>query len=466
MKKNYLLSSFVALSAAAMLVSCEDDNGVKGTGNYFSGSAYIISATVTSGTSSSNYLVTTDDLTEGDITTVNTGTETDTGTYWLYYGDKYLYRLVYLQGNAGVTSSYILNSEGKAAARSNTYEAKRFTSYGFYDNYLITTSTGALDSSLAEKESGNDYVPRGFLINYIDVDTQVIGSNSDYIWAEDYFGDGEFVTFAGIEQVGSRIFTAPIPMGMSHYGVVVFEEKIKYPELVKKESGGQGSGAYTAGELQWTQYPDQAYIAIYPNKDFNKDEVRLLKTDKISYAAGRSASQYYQMVWAADNGDVYVFSPSYAKSMTESVQRTSLPAGVVRIKNGQNDFDESYYVNIEEQTPTGGNSFLRSWHVTEDYFMLLMYDAPFGQSPTANQLAIFKGETGVLKYITGLPSASSVTSIGTMPYFEDGKAYIPILVENEDPAVYIIDAESATASKGISVESSGITSVGRLKYYE
>ncbi|MCC8036451.1 MAG: DUF4374 domain-containing protein [Rikenellaceae bacterium] len=469
MKRSYLLKGLAALAIVAMILSCDDENGDEPTPNPGGGdvSSYVISATVTVGESSSNYLIPVDDLTRGSVTTVNNGRETETGTYWVYYGVKYLYRLVYNKGEAGVSTSYVLNSEGKTSPRSNTYEIKRFTSYGFYDDYLITTSTGDLNDSNAENISGNDYIPKGFLINYIDVENQTIKSNTTEIWAENYFGDGEFVTFAGVEQVGSRIFTAPIPMGMSHYGVVVYENLIAYPDLVKTESGGTGSAAYTAGELQWTQYPDQAYIAIYPNMNFDPSERILIKTDKISYAAGRSASQYYQMVWAADNGDLYVFSPGYAKRMSDSRQQTTLPAGVVRIKNGENDFDSGYYYNLESQS--GGCGFLCSWHIADDYFMLLMYDAQFEggeDAPSATSLAIFKGETGKLTYVTGLPSSSTIASIGTMPYFEDGVAYIPILETGEDPAVYAINAATATASKGISVSATTITSVGKLSYYQ
>lgn len=120
-------------------------------------------------------------------------------------------------------------------------------------------------------------------------------------------------------------------MGLSKYGVKAEGGKyVKYPELVKTESGGSGSGAYEKGELQWTQYPNEAWVAIYANEKF--ENPKLIKTDKISYACGRNRSQYYQTIWTADNGDVYVFSPSYAKTMTAEVQKTTLPAGVVRIK--------------------------------------------------------------------------------------------------------------------------------------
>ena len=82
-------------------------------------------------------------------------------------------------------------------------------------------------------------------------------------------------------------------------------------------------------KLQWTQYPNECHIAIFGDQTLNSHKV--ITTDKISYAAGRNRSQYYQMNWLADDGYVYVFSPSYAKTMSDSRQRTSLPAGVVRI---------------------------------------------------------------------------------------------------------------------------------------
>ena len=77
-----------------------------------------------------------------------------------------MYRLVYNQGNAGVTSSYVLNTEGKVKERDNTYEIKRFTSYGIYGDYIITSSTGDLGEEYADE---NGYLPKGFLLSYLDV---------------------------------------------------------------------------------------------------------------------------------------------------------------------------------------------------------------------------------------------------------------------------------------------------------
>ena len=83
--------------------------------------------------------------------------------------------------------------------------------------------------------------------------------------------------------------------------------------------------------------------------------------------------------------------------MADKRQQTTLDAGVVRIKVGTEEFDPDYYYSIEAQT--GGKSFIRCWHITGDYFLLLMYDRSLTETGfTANQLAIYKGETGKRTY--------------------------------------------------------------------
>ena len=460
MKILNLKTMFALALGSLLFASCDNGNDPDGPTDGAL-STFVISATVGAGDDAANYLLTSETLTEGELTAVGTGLETDLGTFWMYHKDKYLFRLVYNQSSAGFSTSYELNDIGRITDRYGNYEIRRFTTLGFHGDYLLTTSTGALDSKhgIPNPNGEGSYVPRGFLVNDINMSNHHVGTNTEEVWAEDYFGNGEFVTFAGLLEANGKIFTAPIPMGMSHYGVVMYDDKIRYRDLVKTESGGGGSGAYTAGELQWTQYPDEAYIAIYNDKTFKNPT--LLKTDKISYATGRQQSQYYQMIWAADNGDVYVFSPSYAKTMADDRQKTTLPAGVMRIKAGATDFDPSYYYNIETQS--NGAGFLRSWHISGDYFLLMMYDRPFSESGyAATKLAVFKGDTGKLTYITGLPE--SITSFSSAPYFESGKIYMPIMVTGQDPAIYVIDAAAATATKGISVKANSITSVGKLSH--
>ncbi|HBG40497.1 MAG TPA: hypothetical protein DDZ96_06695 [Porphyromonadaceae bacterium] len=468
MKKFFLYPIFsaVVLLAGCVFSSCDKEEPVKPDDGGESSSAYVIAATseAEGGGTAASYLLTSDVLNTGSVTTYKNGTITESGSYWVYFQDKYLFRLVYNQGSAGLSSSYILNDKGSVVARDNTYKIKRFTSYGTYKNYLITSSTGDLAE---EHKDEHGYLPKGFLFSYLDVEQETFGSNEEPVFSENYLGNGEYVTLAGILESNGKIYSAPIPMGLSQYGVKAEGGKyVKYDDLVKTKDGGTASSSYKKGELQWTQYPNEAWVAVYDDEKLTTP--KLMKTDKISYACGRYRSQYYQTIWAADNGDVYVFSPSYAKTMEDDRQKTTLPAGVVRIKAGANEFDKNYYYNIESQT--GGNSFLRCWHITEDYFLLLMYDVPFSvgfnavKTP-ATRLAVFKGETGKLTYVTGLPSPETIVGFADTPYSENGTAYVGVTTKTDDkayPAVYSIDPKTAKASKGLVVEATQIDAVGKL----
>lgn len=460
MRRSKMFLTSALLMAGLVLYSCdsnvpEPDNGKDDEVS----EKYVIAAVA-----DASYLVTSESLTTGSVSNAKNGKETENGTYWVYYKDKYLFRLAYNQGNAGVSSSYILDNQGNVKERNNTYEIKRFTSYGTYKNYIITSSTNNLGKDYAD---GNGYLPKGMDFSYLDVEKETYSSNQEVIYSEDYLGNGEYVMLAGILEAGDKIYSAPIPMGLSQFGVKAEGGKyVKYPELVKTEDGGQSSSAYKKGELQWTQYPNEAWVAIYDNEKMDKPK-KLIKTDKISYATGRQRSQYYQMVWAADNGDIYVFSPSFAKTMKDDLQKTTLPAGVVRIKAGAEEFDPNYYYNLEAQT--NGNSFLRTWHIGGDYFLLLMYDQPYNEdfdttNTPASRLAIFKGETGKLTYVTGLPSPDKIQGFANTPYIEKGTAYIAVTTtDGASPAVYSINPQTAVATKGLEVQATQISAIGKLK---
>lgn len=458
-KSALLFSLSVGVSLGAIFPSCSDSksafNGIEPS---LSESKYIVGV----GIKDANYILSSNDLQTGNLSAVGNGLTTETGTQWVFHNNKYLYKLVYNQGNAGLTSSYILNADGRVRERNKHYEVQRFTSTGVFRNEIILTATANLSN---QGEAFNSYDPKGILISYLNMTDETYTRGPERILAENYLGNGEYVTLAGVMQSGDKFFSAPIPMGLSQYGVNLndkngsYSEWVKYPELIKQEAGGSASSAYLKGELQWTQYPDEAWIAIYNNKDLSNP--KLIKTDRISYACGRFKSQYYQTIWADDSGDIYVFSPSYAKTMKSKVQKTTLPAGVVRIKAGTEEFDTSYYVDLEAQAE--GKSFLRCWHVGKDYFLMLMYDRPLTEEGfTPNQIAIFQAGNQKLTYVSGLPSPEVITGFGNSPYYENGIAYMPITTSTGDPAIYSIDVASATAEKGANVIAENVSAIGKL----
>lgn len=461
-KNNSLWRVFMtALIPFALLSSCSD-NDEPGNGKEpdDSNGKFVFATTVQGSNATSYVLLTGETLDGGTLSTVNNGLLNDGATQWVFYRN-YLYALTYNQGNAGTTRSYILGNNGKMEARSTEYRISRFSSYGAYDDDIITMSTGEGPASFAD---AHGYKPMTLLVTYLDVlnETSRTNDTSTGLYSmENFLGNGEYVTLAGAEQSGSRLYCGAVPMGLSQYGAAYENGKWIRPgfeHLVHTESGGSGSGAYKAGELVGTQYPDECWVAIYDNE--NMLNPVLAKTDKISTPCGRFRSQYYQTVWAADNGDIYVFSSSYTKTMTDPAQKTTLPAGVCRIPAGSTEFDD-YYCNIEAQTPGGNRSFMRCWPAGGNCFLMVMYDKSLTEkNPAATELAIFDAAAKKLTYVTGMPS--NIKSIGKTVYSQDGKVYIPVNVENEQPAIYAINTTTAQAAKGVTIEATDITGFGFL----
>lgn len=463
MKKGMYLNGILAVAMVPMmtLASC-DNNDAPSNGEGSAGNGKFVFATTVQGTAGSSYvLLTGDELDGGSLTTVGNGLTNDGATQWVFY-KNYLYGLTYNQGNAGTTKSYILGENGEMQARSKEFRISRFSSYGTYNEDIITMSTGEGPEKFKD---ANGYRPMTLLVTYLDVENQGMETNdteSGLYSMENFLGNGEYVTLAGLEQSGSKIYCGAVPMGLSQYGVAANDGnwiRPGYQHLVHTESGGTGAGAYKAGELVGTQYPDDCWVAIYDNK--NLTDPKIAHTNKISSPCGRFRSQYYQTVWAAENGDIYVFSSSYAKTMTDELQQTKLPAGVCRIPAGTTDFDD-YYCNIEALTPGGNRTFMRCWPAGGNYFIMIMYDRAITEKdPKAIELAIFDAQNKKLTYVTGLPQ--NIISIGKTVYTQNGKVYIPVNVENEQPAIYAIETTSAKASKGVTIAATDITGFGFMK---
>lgn len=465
MNRKFFSKSFFAIALTSVVMASCDNGSSQNDEPQLPNekkSAYVIASSVTASGNTTNVLLTAESLDEGVVSPINNGLVNDGASQWVFYNNKYLYGLTYNQGNAGTTRSFILNSDGQIEARSSEYAVKRFTTNGIYGDYVMTSSTG---DGPTEWNDENGYTPKSFLLSYLHAENETFTTNdtrNEIYLSENFLGNGEYVTLAGILESGGKLYSAAIPMGLSQYGTKAEGGKYVLPgneDLVKTEAGGSNSSAYKKDELQWTQYPNECWVAIFDDENLNGK--KLIKTDKISYACGRQKSQYYQTIWETDNGDIYVFSPSYAKTMTDPRQQTTLDAGVVRIKKGTEQFDNSYYYNIEAQS--GGRSFLRTWYIAGNYFLMLMYDRPLTEIGfVANQLAVFDASTGKLTAVEGLPTPELISGFGYAPYCENGYAYIAVTITEGYPAIYKIDPATATAKRGVEIQVTQITGVGKL----
>ena len=443
-------NAFATLAVAVTLTACgSDDDIINNDGVAETTSAFIFSGTNSEGTA--NYIATVASLDEGESSIVGNGVETFTGTEWFTYKDKYLFRLQYNQGNNGGTSAYFLNSQGQIQQTDYTFDIQRFTTYGIYGDYVITAAAAA--SSTLDAQGNAAY---GIAVTYLDAE-KGITRNREMINAENFLGTGEYVTLSGMVEANGKLYSAVIPLGLSAYGAAADGGKyIKEGNdnlLAVAENG--------ARTLNTTQYPDSCFVVVYDNEKMENPTI--IRTDKMSYACGRMRSQFYQCIWPAANGDIYVFSPNWTRQQTDARLRSEYKSMVMRIKAGAKEFDESYgAVDIET---LAGMPLFRCWNMSEDYFLCQFYGNGMNTMGTsANVLGIYQGSTKEFKKIQGLPSTDVITAFSKRPYTDaNGLTYIAVQTnDGNKPAVYSIDPKTATAKKGVEIECGTISYAGKL----
>lgn len=239
MQNNYLITGAMALIAAGVLTtSCSDDDTAAGGADAGGGplaGKYVVGTTV-SGSGTSTNLLTTASALSGNITLA--GLYNDGATYWVFHSNKYLYALNYHQGDAGTTFSYVRDgATGQIRQRDKEYFVTRFTTFGLYDRYIMTTSSGEGNPDWADPQTG--YVPYTIKVGYLDTAAETFESNTSggtgsdaivtdrgYI-CENFLGNGEYVTLSGLEQVGSKIYSAAVPMGLSQYGCQQYADEAR-----------------------------------------------------------------------------------------------------------------------------------------------------------------------------------------------------------------------------------------------
>lgn len=432
------------ITLGAVITACSDESSTPAVGDG-SNSKYIVAGT----SSEATYLLATDRLDAGSVSIVGNGLEVDNSTAFLFYKNKYAYRLVYNQGNAGITTSYQLDGSGGLVERNIRHEIQnRFTTYGLFGSYIITAASGATDQKDA---AGNPQY--GITYTMIDAEKQTLSTQT--VVTEDLLGTGEYCTLSGIVESGNKIYSGVVPEGFSVYGVQNSHQLTDEARKLVNEAGG----------ISGTVNPNSVWVAIYNGTDF--DNPKIIKDDRISYATSRFKSQFYPTIDKDEEGNVYVFSASHATSLT-GIQKTTRPSGVLRIKAGTEAFDKEYYVNLEDES-VAGRAMYKVWHIKGDYFLLQMYkDATDDKSWKVNthRLGIFKAGDKKFTWVEGLPSADVISSLSKNAYVSDGLAHVAVTTTTagSKPTLYVINPETATASSGLVVTADGISAVGKLTY--
>lgn len=422
MKKNIFKSFLtgVLLTGAACLTACSDNSDPTNGGNEIlkeKGQFFI----AVKGTSA-EFIMQATSLESGELNISDNVFELPSTDYaWAFKGNRAI-GMAYQQQNPGLGYGVELQPDTTLKKINEFNIAARFTNYGFFDHYLITSVCGQ------EYEGKND----GARFIFWDFDKGLASVSDKTIHTEPIAGNGEQITFSGIVDTGNDEFLTSMVESNFH-------------------QTGTGNGS-SVGDVK---YPDSIWVAAF-DKDLNLK--RIYKDDRLSYSAAQYRSQVFPQIGIADDGTTYVFSGAF-----ESTTRHT--AGALRIKKNATAFDPDYHFDIQQHT--NGYKFRRVWHLTGSKFILEIYSGKDANlmMTKATQFAIVDMDTQDFKWVTGIPNKNNISSGGTsgsIPMYYNGNVYIPVTEYGQDPAIYIADVNTGAAHKGAVIK--GATEIRALGF--
>lgn len=398
MKSSFKLLSqtFIILMITSFFISCSQDEIEQEVPS--AEEKYTVAIQVMgSNDEAADYLVQTEELTEGTITSEGQGIE-QTGWRYFTHVNNTLFSIGYYADNNAI--AYRLNNEGELV------EHGRFV----FEKTLDCLAPADNNTLLAME------VPRAGVNNrvlhVIDVDNVSIKRKVE---TEIYKPAGDTLVKwpTGMVVKGDKLFVSFYPLSPS--------------------------GNFTTPNV------DTAQVAVfsYPEIVFQKvlSDTRTSPIGIYGNATG---------IIESDNGDLYTFSSS---SLAAGFTKQTRPSGILRIKNGETEFDPTYFLNIEEAT-AGGK---------------IVYFAPVGNGKAVARIAVdnstlwgvFRVSNPICKLVIIDLEAATVTDVSGVPLHggqyatpslvENGKVYLNITTAT-DAHIYEIDPETATSVKGAEVE--------------
>lgn len=498
MQKKHLFNYLPTLVAvtALLFTSCSKEKSSSSNNESDGTSQYIVAVSPSS--DAADILLYTDEL-SSDLTTIKNGYETGLiSAQWYFYNDQRVFGFKYSDGDPTPMETYVLN--GSQPVLGNTYSSYRFTTYGTWGDYVITSSSNSYTSkstNIFDKYFDTEVFPRYMQVARYKSES---GTVETYDFeADNYLGTGEYVNMAGFAESDNKLYVSVYPMGATAYGTTkytssfqkestsYYKDSNKYLDYESTGWGGTNSGSFKPGEIPTTPYPDQFHIAIFEKESDFPNNPTLIKDDRMSPACGRLQSAQYPTIMADSSENVYIFSPGNERSYTtgyqlyntvnklegEEIDHTSTDgllyrakgthkASVMRINKGQTSLDESYGV-VDIESLIDNRSFLCTHHISNDRFLIRANNEPNSPYTTAYKFYIFNAESKTAGAVTGLPEYGTISSVSRNPLFEDGYAYIGITSsDNSYPAIYKINSQTYEATKVLEIQCYSIHSIGKL----
>ena len=356
--------------------------------------------------------------------------------------------------NYGATD-YLLDvpslTEGKISSTGRGIEQLGFQTYQATENSVI--SVGYVQSTQAKKYV---YDGNGFLT---EDDSFVFESTIDLVGQTEVEGQAIAVTVPRTGLV-NRTFhnvnyeSMEISEAASHI-IYQLGTEIAFPTAIVVRDDKVFVPFYMLNSSFSTPHTDTAYVAIYsyPEMEFEGIEKDTRMGPMGLYGSGNGMIKL-------DNGDIYGYSCAAAACGFTTQDKNS---GFLRINNGETTFDGSYHYDFEGVSSKKINwiGYLGGTKVIARVFEDVTSPA-WAAFPNANpaqsimNLVIIDVEAKTYTEVSGVPD--HIGQFNAPLYIEDGKAYMSVSTtidsesSSDQSAIYVIDLETAKATKGATLE--------------
>ncbi|GJQ61365.1 MAG: hypothetical protein SCALA702_04180 [Melioribacteraceae bacterium] len=411
---KYSIKYIAILIATVLLLflqACSDDENPAGPGTE-TGSSGITMALKTTGGDETEYIVTKDNIMEGEISAEGTGIEV-TGWRFFYKVNSTLFASGYSDDNQ--CAAYVSNESGEIVSKGGFIFENALEMFGHSDDGSTLLAMEIPRAGFSERK-----------LHFVDVES------------------AQVTKITGTTIFESRVDSLVAwPTALQVRGNKLFIPFHKFDAL----------GYFT------TPAADNAYIAVYPYPDVTATPEKII-TDSRTSNIGVNGSTTGLI--ETDSGDLYSFS--CGAEMAGFSPASTKPSGILRIKSGSTEFDADYFFNVEEAT-NGGKLFWFDYAGGNKAIARILTDdnggawAAYGRDVFNQKLVIIDL---VNQTVTDVPDVPLHAKRYSSPVFvENGYAYVSIETATE-AYVYKVDIENATAEKGAKIAGKTVKGFYRL----
>ncbi len=359
------------------------------------------------------YIITADDVSQGTVSSTNNGVETD--AYSFIVQNNKVFAQAYT--DQGPVTPFGMYADGKMGIAGRVVTTFRTGVYGTMNN----------DTWIGGGDPRRDGV--GTLFRFDAVNLLVAGRSTT---------DMKAITQTGANAVWTGLFQVDNKIYMPYF---------KYFPPVS------ATAPFTQGRYGSL---DSTWVAVfsYPELKYEKT----ISDDRTGYVGNWFSMQGLKQI---ENGDVYTWSTAPEINGIKS----NKPSGIVRIKKGTEVFDKSYFFNMEEVAKV---KIARGAYIANGKFLMALYAGVTTGDISGGRvkMAIVDVNNKTVNYIDGIPEHNQPTFKLNTYYEGDGKTIDYVFKDDSGQFyVYVINAETATAKKGLHLEgATDITSISKLKY--